>query len=759
VSSLHPYVQRQLRRHVGDIAPQPELVPVLKAVSALLHDVDRERELGAAAMNELSRELQQRYERMEQSEQRYRLLFEQNPLALVAMRCSDGTMLAFNAQAERLVAYTADEVLGRPVDEFQFTGADGVKFHEVLASLDAAMVDGLEQELELYARDGRRLETRTVFHRLSLAGEDALIAHIRDVTAERASQRARAESEARFRAFFDFAGISIHVLSFDGIILEANPASKELLGYDPHEIVGRSATSLSPEEDVESTHGLGRELREGVRDSITVERRFFHKDGHLVWGQLTVSVVHHGDEKRMIGMIQDITERKRMEGQLLKQAFQDELTGLANRVLFRDRLRHALERRDRHATRVAVILLDLDGFKRVNDSLGHAVGDELLQIVGRRIASTVRAGETVARLGGDEFAVVIEEIGERDDPQVLADRLLMLLRMPMRVGGREVVVGVSIGIAIAEPTDDEETVLRNADTAMYAAKASGKACVRRFDPSMHRDAMEWLELESDLRLAIDRREFVLEFQPLMRMDSGRVKGFEALVRWQHPTRGFVTPGAFLPIAEETGMIVPIGRWVLMDACMQAARWSFVGNEPPSVSVNVAARQLDSDQLLDDVRAALEASELPPARLILEITESDVMREPDVALAKLNALKALGVRLAIDDFGTGYSSLSHLQFFPVDELKIDRSFIQRIDQGDREAAFVRTIVSLAKSLSVEVVAEGIEEVAQQQFLRSVGCDIGQGYLYSRPLPSADVERFVADARHVLPLVAPSPRKRA
>jgi EAL domain-containing protein (putative c-di-GMP-specific phosphodiesterase class I) len=322
-----------------------------------------------------------------------------------------------------------------------------------------------------------------------------------------------------------------------------------------------------------------------------------------------------------------------------------------------------------------------------------------------------------------------------------------------------VVVGVSIGIAIAEATDDEDTVLRNADTAMYAAKASGKACVRRFDPSMHRDAMEWLELESDVRLAIDRRELRLEFQPLVRIDSGRVKGFEALVRWQHPARGYVTPGVFLPIAEETGLIVPLGRWVLLEACLQATQWTTAGDEPPSVSVNLAAKQLDSELLVDDVRAALEASGLDPARLILEITESDVVREPDVVLAKLNALKALGVRLAIDDFGTGYSSLSHLQFFPVDELKIDRSFIHRIANGDREAAFVRTIVSLAKSLEVEVVAEGIEEPAQLQYLRTVGCDIGQGYLFSRPLRPEDIKTFVTENQRSRPLRVATPRRLA
>jgi len=525
---------------------------------------------------------------------------------------------------------------------------------------------GVPMEATMHTRDGRELDVEVMFHTVVLKDHEAVIVHVRDVTVERASIRARAESEARFRAFFEYAGIAIHVLSFDGTILEANPASQDLLGYSPSEVVGRSAVSLSPEEDIETGRELGRELRTGMRDSVTIERRFFHKEGHIVWGQLTVSRVTHGGEACMIGMIQDITERKRMEGQLLKQAFQDDLTGLANRALFRDRLRHALDRRSRIDSCVAVILLDLDGFKRVNDSLGHAVGDELLQIVGRRIASTVRAGETVARLGGDEFSVVVESVERDDDPEVLAERLLALLRMPMRVGGREVVVGVSIGIAIANLTDDEETVLRNADTAMYAAKSSGKACVRRFDPVMHRDAMEWLELESDLRLAVDRHEFTLVFQPLMRIESGRVKGFEALIRWQHPKRGYVVPGLFVPIAEETGLILPIGRWVLMEACLQAAQWTHFSEDPPSVSVNVAAKQLDGDTLIEDTRAALEISGLDPRRLILEITESDVMRTPELALEKLNALKALGIKLAIDDFGTGYSSLSHLQYFPVDE---------------------------------------------------------------------------------------------
>ena len=758
---MHPYVQRQLRRHSA--TPMPDaLQPILTSVSALLHDVDRERELGAAAMTELSRELESRYEHMQQSEQRYRLLFDQSPMAMFAVTRDDRRIIAWNHAAETTFGHAEKDVLNTPIESLELFGSGRCLLAPMLAPMLTPILapgvslpeSGVPMEATMHTRDGRALDAEVVFHTVVLKEHEAVIVHVRDVTVERASVRARAESEARFRAFFDYAGIAIHVLSFDGIILEANPASQELLGYSPSEVVGRPAVSLSPEEDIETGQELGRELRTGLRDSVTIERRFFHKEGHIVWGQLTVSRVTHGGEARMIGMIQDITERKRMEGQLLKQAFQDDLTGLANRVLFRDRLRHALDRRSRGDTSVAVILLDLDGFKRVNDSLGHAAGDELLQIVGRRIASTVRAGETVARLGGDEFSVVIESIEQGDDPEVLAERLLMLLRMPMRIGGREVVVGVSIGIAIADPADDEETVLRNADTAMYAAKSSGKACVRRFDPTMHRDAMEWLELESDLRLGVDRHEFFLEFQPLVRIESGRVKGFEALIRWQHPKRGYVVPGLFVPIAEETGMIVPIGRWVLMEACMQAAGWTHAGGEPPSVSVNVAAKQLDGGTLIEDTRAALQLSGLDPRRLILEITESDVMRTPELALEKLNALKALGIKLAIDDFGTGYSSLSHLQYFPVDELKIDRSFVSRIEDGDREAAFVRTIVSLAKSLKVEVVAEGIEEPGQHRFLRSIGCDFGQGYLYSRPLPASGVAAFVEQSTQVIPMLATS-----
>jgi diguanylate cyclase (GGDEF)-like protein/PAS domain S-box-containing protein len=745
---VHPFVARQLRRHFGANSAPEDLLPVFKSVSAMLHDVDRERELGAAAMTELSRELQLRYDRTQSSERRYRLLFDESPLAMFVVAREGRRVLAWNHAAEHLFEFEAAAVMGQQLESLHLCGAEACQLSMML-ELDCPLPPAEDaQERTLYTRSGRAIEAQIVFQSRELDGQKAVLVHVRDVTAQRVSERAQRESDARFRAFFDYAGIAIQVMSFDGAILEVNRATVDLLGYEPAELVGRQAITLSPDEDVEAGRQLGKELRAGSRDQATIERRFFHKGGHIVWGQLTVSMVHHGAEPRLIGMIQDITERKRMEGQLVRQAFHDELTGLANRVLFRDRLHHALERRGRSDHRVAVILLDLDGFKRVNDSLGHAVGDELLKVVGRRIATTVRAGETVSRLGGDEFAVVIESVEEGDQPETLAERLLASLRRPIDIAGREVVVGVSIGIATATADDDAESVLRNADTAMYAAKASGKACVRVFDPSMHLEAMEWIELESDLRLALDRDELFLEFHPLIRLEDGSVKGFEALIRWRHPKRGVVPPIEFIPIAEETGLIVAIGRWVLLEACRQASQWSQFTLEPPTVSVNLAAKQLDDENLMEDVRASLALSGLDPRRLVLEITESDVMREPEGARVRLEALKSLGLRLAIDDFGTGYSSLSYLQYFPVDELKIDRSFVKRIETGERDAALVRTIVSLARSLSVEVVAEGVEELGQERYLRSIACDIGQGYLYSRPLPASAIAEFMAQPRRVL-----------
>jgi diguanylate cyclase (GGDEF)-like protein/PAS domain S-box-containing protein len=737
---MHPSLVRPIRRHFGDALPSGATAAVLEAASELLVDMERERTLAAGTMEVLSQELTQRLERVRAGEARYRMLFDAVPHPIFLLRRADRVVLDWNSAADRTLGWPREEVLGRAVDELHLCQMGCVFATRLMGSAPIVAHDMVETVL--CRRDGHCLDVEVQGLDMRIGETDTVLVLVRDVSAQRAAERQERESSARFRAFFDYAGIAIQLLTVDGTITEVNPACRELFGYDDSELLGRDIARLLVDVDDSSLGSGCAEVMAGLRDTVALEKEFRHKDGRAVWAQVTLARVQRGDDPRLMAMLQDVTERKRMEAALTRQAFEDELTGLANRALFRDRLRHALGRRARNNADVAVLLLDLDGFKRVNDSLGHAAGDALLHAIAQRIAGTVRAGETVARLGGDEFAVVIEALAEGDDPMLLAERLLRVIARPVTVADREVVVGVSIGLAVAQPGEDGDAVLRNADTAMYSAKQSGKHCVRRFDPSMHARALVWLEVEQDLRRAIANHEFTIHFQPLLRLESGVLRGFEALVRWNHPRRGLVPPCEFLPVAEETGLIVPIGRWVLAEACRQAQLWPAVGDVPLSVSVNVAPRQLEHDAFVTDVHAALAASALPPGRLILEITESQIMRTPELAREKLQAVRDLGVRIAIDDFGTGYSSLSHLQFFPVDELKIDRTFVARLGDGEREASFVRTMVSLAQSLGVEVVAEGIELDAQRDFLNALGCETGQGFLFSRPMPAPALAAYLA-----------------
>ncbi len=747
---MHPAFARPIRRHFGD-APIPEATrAVLEAASTTLYDTERDRAFSEHTLEELSRELERRLEQSRATEERYRLLFDSGPFPSFVLRRSDRVVLDWNGAAEQTFGWTHDHVVGAPID--------GLGICQMGCAVAMRLMGGerfdpqFMAETTLMTQGGEEVEAEVQALEISLGGVEAILMMVRDVTAQRRAERSARESSARFQAFFEHAGIAVQLLTIDGHIERANPACRDILGFAPDELVGKSLQRFVHPDDVLDVAELFAELVTTSRESVTLEKRLCRRDGSVVWGLLTVARASTGDAPRLMLMLQDVTERKRMEEELTRQAFEDELTGLANRALFRDRLRHALERRTRHYTDVAVLLLDLDGFKRVNDSLGHAAGDALLRVVGQRIANTVRSGETVARLGGDEFAIVIESVRDDEDPKTLAERLLRVISAPITVHGREVAVNVSIGIAVAEASDDGDAVLRSADIAMYSAKTSGKHCARVFDPSMHERAVVWLEIEQDLRRAIANDEFALHFQPLVRLGSGHVRGFEALLRWQHPRRGLVPPGEFLTVAEETGLMVTIGRWVLHEACREAAAWPVSADGLPSVSVNLAPRQLESETLVGDVQSALSRSGLDAGRLILEITEGEIMRHPDTALARLRELKSLGVRVAIDDFGTGYSSLSHLQFFPVDELKIDRSFVARMEDGEREASFVRTMLSLAQSIGVEVMAEGIERASQEQALTELGCHTGQGYLFSRPVGAELVAAWLAQHARTVAAVA-------
>jgi diguanylate cyclase (GGDEF)-like protein len=442
-------------------------------------------------------------------------------------------------------------------------------------------------------------------------------------------------------------------------------------------------------------------------------------------------------------LIHDITLRKQLEMQLQHQAFHDSLTGLANRALFRDRAAHALARQVRGHGAVAVLFSDLDDFKTVNDSLGHEAGDQLLVAVAERLRAVMRPEDTTARFGGDEFAILLEETSE-DGTRRAAERILEALRSPFEFHGRQVVMHASIGAAITLDADTEpDDLLRQADLAMYNAKTLGKGRIAFYEPEMHIAAVTRMELKADLEQAIADKDFVLHYQPIVDLRSGRVAGVEALLRWNHAERGLVLPAEFIPIAEETGLIVPLGTWVIGEACRQLADWgdgappSNLAAERLSVWVNLSARQLQEPDFVETVAEILRSRGVQPERLTLEITESALMSDVDQSAATLHHLRALGVRLAIDDFGTGYSSLSYLERLPVGVLKIDRSFTAAIGQGQDVPVLVRSIVKLGKTLHMEVLAEGIETAEQLTRLRAIDCRLGQGYYFSRALPAEEV----------------------
>jgi diguanylate cyclase (GGDEF)-like protein/PAS domain S-box-containing protein len=486
------------------------------------------------------------------------------------------------------------------------------------------------------------------------------------------------------------------------------------------------------------------------------EHRMTHRDGSWRWMLSRGLAVR--DEKgaayRMAGSQTDITERKLAEEQLLHDAFHDALTGLPNRALFLDRLGLALERSRRRDGRFAVLFVDLDRFKVVNDGLGHLAGDALLVAVSQRLLAFVHPGDTLARFGGDEFTILLDEVGGAEDAVRTAERIQGELSRPFDLpSGREVFTTASVGIALSDvryQTADE--LLRDADTAMYRAKAQGRARYVLFDAGMHTRAVELLTLETDLRRALERDELVVYYQPIVAIDTGRLSGFEALVRWRHPLRGLVLPSEFIGFAEESALIVPLGAWVLKEACRQTAAWvrSASGDPPLTVSVNVSARQLARPELGDEVEAALEESGLPASSLRLEITESLMVQSAEAAPATLARLRGLGIELYVDDFGTGYSSLGTLQTLPVDKLKIDSSFVARLEANEGSRELVRTILALARNLGLGVIAEGVETEGQRRLLAELGCEQGQGFLFAGPLTAEEVGELVA-SRGVLDTV--------
>ena len=610
-----------------------------------------------------------------------------------------------------------------------------LRFHEghAVLVLPLSVRDGARGFLVLCspARVPRELvdSLESLASQVSLAVEGALLAE----------DLHRRQSEARFRSLVAHSSDLITVLDAHGTVTYQSPSIERVLGYRPDEIEGSDFAELLSVSDrprlTQILSGVGEAYVGGGSETHVIECSLRHRDG--TWLQFEVQHTDLLQDEHVRGIVlngRDVSERKAFEDQLAHQAFHDPVTSLANRALFADRVQQAIMRSIRGGRAIGVMFIDLDDFKTVNDSLGHAAGDTVLREVARRLEGSVRPADTVARFGGDEFAVLLDGVVDSAEAADVAGRILRALEVKYDIDGKQVYPRASVGICLAGGglgSADAEELLRNADVAMYMAKRDSKGSYRVFEPAMHERVVERLELQAELQRALELHQLEVHYQPVVRLDDRADYGVEALLRWMHPKRGTIPPLNFIPLAEETGLIVPIGRWVLQQACRQGAilHDRFPRTQPLTISVNLSVKQLQSETLVDDVRDALESSGLPPSALVLEITETVMMADAELAIKRLHELKSLGVLLAMDDFGTGYSSLSYLSRFPVDILKMDRSFLS---SDHDESSLAAAIVALGNSLRLDVVAEGIEQPEQIAALRGLGCELGQGFLFARPM---------------------------
>jgi diguanylate cyclase (GGDEF)-like protein/PAS domain S-box-containing protein len=708
--------------------------------------------------------------RADESERRLQLLTDSAIDAVIGLDDA-GTVVGWNPAAVRLFGLTADEAIGRSFADLVLRPAADAALPAAIGTAGPAAVDaaawltiaGSPASIVMGIRD----DGSTFPAELSMAtfrddGRAWYTAFVRDVTerlraeAERLeAERAKRETEARYRSLVE---------NLPGVVyrcgvgrwaptLYVSPHISTLLGYAPDEWVGIPGIWEEHIHPADLQRVLSEDEREAARTDLESpvddrEYRMRTRDGREIW------VRDHADLERAPdgtpvawnGFLVDITERKRLESELRHLAFHDALTGLANRALLNDRIGHALNRIRREAGVVAMLVLDVDDFKRVNDAHGHEAGDRLLVAVAERLKGCLRPDATLARLGGDEFAILLEGLSDDAGALVVAQRVVHAFDAPLRLEGMTLSARVSVGVAV-DVTGQRTAgwLMRSADTAMYEAKRLGKGRWQAYDPAAHLASAKRLVLENELRRAVERSQFVLAYQPVTDLRTGEIVGTEALLRWNHPTRGVVLPGEFISILESTGLIEPVGRWVVDEACRQAALWT---TQVPSLrwtAVNVSAAQLGSDRFQGAVQASIARHGLDPERLTLEVTESVALDESLGNIDRLAALRDLGIRIAIDDFGTGYSSLSYLRHLPIDRLKIDRAFVDGLGTDEEAMAVAKAIVELARSLRLTTVAEGIEQVHQADALRALGCELGQGFLYAKPLQPADLVALVAGRR--------------
>ena len=680
-----------------------------------------------------------------ESEHKFSSTFHRSPDAMSIVRLADGVFVDVNERFTQLFQRPAETIVGRAIMELQPTlDLDRLVPMADLAEHDTRSTEFANVEVNLEVGD-RTIPTLVSTTIAEINGQPCAVSLIKDMSELERARRALEDSEARFRGAFEHAPIGMMLIDPErGRIMQVNRMLCDLLGYDPETLLKQAPASLLPEEDRDEHHEELAALRSGTETEISRETRYLRADGKAIWTNRHVVLQRapDGTPVHMIVQITDVTDLKTSREQMEKLAFYDTLTGLANRRLFTDRLEQAVRHAVRSGGPTALMYLDLDNFKRVNDSLGHEAGDELLRGVAGRLQQCVREEDTVGRFGGDEFTILLNQVRDGRSASRVARKVLKALAEPIMIANHEFRVTTSIGITLA-PDDgtDPATLIKNADLAMYRAKERGRDNYQFFSEDMNTRAMDRLILENELRGALGGEEFELFYQPQVSVDEQKLVGMEALLRWRHPRRGLLAPDNFINVAEESGLIVPLGEWTIRRACEQIRILRNRTGSSVRIAVNISARQFADPNLPDVVEQALRSSALDPASLELEITETMLMHDIEEAIAMLERLHGIGVSLAVDDFGTGYSSLNYLKRLPIDRVKVDQTFVSDIPDSEDDVAITSAVIAMAHQLKLDVVAEGVETPAQLEFLAAAECELAQGFLFGEPLPFEEAEAIV------------------
>jgi diguanylate cyclase (GGDEF)-like protein/PAS domain S-box-containing protein len=678
-----------------------------------------------------------------ESEAKFSRIFSESPDGILIVRQNDLTVYDVNEAFLNTSGYEREELVDQGV--VTLSGIiDREAFNEAIKGFNA---EGrlLNEEMPLRTKTGEFIPTLVSATRIELHGEACALCITKDIQDLRETEQRLKDSESRFRGAFENAPIGIMLVDADGKIFEANRFAADLLAYDLKSLEGRHISRLIPAEERGQFKETMDRLFSGTDDTLRSEKRMLCNDGLEIWTNFHIGMQRAGrasDDSYGIVQFTDVTEMKNSQRRIERMAFYDTLTDLANRRLFYDRLGHAVSHATRSGTLAALLYLDLDQFKRVNDTLGHEMGDVLLQEVATRLSHCVRQVDTVGRPGGDEFTILLTDIKTPSDAGYVAEKILETLAKPINISGHQLVITTSIGITII-PDDGTESnaLMKNADLAMYRAKEHGRNNYQYYSEEMNTNAVHRLRLEYEMRRALERQEFVLYYQPKIRLTDQQVTGVECLIRWQHPERGLLSPVEFIDVAEETGAIVDIGSWVIAEACRAGRAMVKQTGREFEIAINISPRQFKDPNLVNNIRKALRETGLNPSTLEVEITETMLMGDIEAANQTVQRLHELGVKLAIDDFGTGYSSLNYLKKFPIDTVKVDRSFIMDIPVSSDDMAITSAVIAMAHRLNMAVVAEGVETREQLEFLQEHGCEYAQGYLFSKPLPLSNVKSML------------------